>query len=102
MVLAPPTRIGDPSLAYAQEKSRLLLRGLLGWAQFFSFRDEYRLARVCCLACLACGEEYFSITQSSCHGLSSRLMKKETGRMSPPGLHWRVHADESLGDDSEI
>jgi hypothetical protein len=28
-------------------------------------------------------------------------MKKETGRMSPPGLHWRVNAEESLGGGNE-
>ena len=99
MVLAPPTRIGDLSLSHAQEKSRLLLRGFLGCAHFFSFRDEYRIARVFCLACC---EGCLSITQSACHGIYASLMKKETGRMSPPGLHGRVHADESLGDNSEI
>jgi len=46
MMLAPPTRIGDMSLSHAQNKSRLLLRGFLGWTHLFPFRDEYRIARV--------------------------------------------------------
>jgi hypothetical protein len=46
MMLAPPTRIGDVSLSQAQNKSQLLLRGFLGWTHLFSFRDEYRIARV--------------------------------------------------------
>jgi hypothetical protein len=99
MMLAPPTRIGDVSLSHAQNKSRLLLRGFLGCTHLFPFRDEYRIAWV---FCLACGEGCLSITQGSCHGIYSRLMKKKTGRMSPPGLHWRVNAYESLGDDSNI
>ena len=46
MVFAPPTRIGDVSLSHAQEKSGLLLCGFLGCSHLFSFRDEYRIARV--------------------------------------------------------
>jgi hypothetical protein len=46
MMLAPPTRIGDVSLSHAQNKSGLLLRGVLRWTHLFSFRDEYRIARV--------------------------------------------------------
>jgi hypothetical protein len=37
-------------------------------------------------------KDAYLLAQSSCHGISSSLMKKETGGMSPPGLHWRVNA----------
>jgi hypothetical protein len=44
----------------------------------------------------------YPLTQCACRGISARLMTNETGRMSPPGLHWRVHADESVGNDRDI
>ena len=41
------------------------------------------------------------LRQRSCHGISSRRMQKATGCVSPPGRHWRVHAEESLSDGNE-
>jgi hypothetical protein len=55
MMLASPTGIGDLSLSHAQEKSRLLARGLFRGLHLFPFCDEYRRVRVfrraCCEGC---------------------------------------------------
>jgi hypothetical protein len=61
----------------------------LGVLMFSPFVTKIVLHGSCCLACC---EGYFSLTQSSCPGMYSRLMKKERGRTSVPELHWRVHA----------
>jgi hypothetical protein len=41
------------------------------------------------------------LRQSACHGRCSGCRKNSVGRKSPPGLHGRVDAHDSLGPDRE-